>query len=125
MSVKLGGTPTKQNLGVEMKLFICMTFDDYQYGNFPSIAYLVDHDDEDKEYCNMMRRGHNYLENTSDEEIVNGSTDQWEIWDLTSNQFNPYGLSLKDAGDGFSDQMGVANKVMEEDKEVLKELTNE
>jgi hypothetical protein len=34
----------------------------------------------------MMRRGHNYLGNTSDEEIVNGSTDRWEIWDLTSKQ---------------------------------------
>jgi len=81
-----------------MKLFVCMTFDDYQYGNFPSTAYFVDHDDEDKEYCKMMRRGHNYLGNTSDEEIVNGSTDQWEIWDLTSNQFNPYSLSLKGVG---------------------------
>jgi len=34
-------------------------------------------------------------------------------------------LYVKELTDGFSDQMGVANKVMEEDKEVLKELKNE
>lgn len=73
-----------------MRLFVCMTYEDRLNGDLPSISYIIDHDDEDKEYCNMMRKEHLITESTSDKQIIANSNDDWAVWDLESVKHNPY-----------------------------------
>jgi hypothetical protein len=69
---------------VRMRLFMIMTYDDYQYGNFPSVMYEVDHDDEDQEYCNWVREDNHQASNElTDKEILEDTTDQWQIVEIS------------------------------------------
>ena len=74
----------KKPKGVPMKLFMIMTYDDYQYGSFPSVMYEIDHDDEDKEYCNWVREDNYRASNElTDKEILEDATDQWTIVEIS------------------------------------------
>lgn len=61
------------------RLMIVMTYDDYQYGHMPSYIYVTDAEDEDKEYCRLMREEYDRLQDKSDKYILDEALDQWEI----------------------------------------------